>query len=95
MVAVTVNTPTRHIMSLAPERQVPANPVSHIPCATVADEHPVATERPPEPNVMPLTTRSGCLVKPVPRLINLMMSELILTNKRQTNVEGELLVLPL
>ena len=66
MVAVTANGPTRHMMSLAPERQVPANPVSHIPCATVADEHLVATERPPEPNVMPLTTRSGRLVKPVP-----------------------------
>ena len=91
MVAVTVIGPTRHMMSQAPERQVPANPVSHIPCATAADEHPVETERPPEPNVMPLTTRSGCLVKPVPRLINLMMSELVSINKRQTNVEGELL----
>ena len=91
MVAVTVNGHTRHMMSLAPKQQVPANPVSHIPCATVADEHPVAMERPPEPNVMPLTTRSGHLVKPVPRLINLMMLELISTNKRQMNVEGELL----
>ena len=79
------------MMSLAPERQVPANPFSHIPRATVADEHPVASERPPEPNVLPLTTRSGRLVKPVPRLINLMMSELVSTNKRQMNVEGELL----
>ena len=67
MVAVTANDPTRHMMSLAPERLVPANPVSHIPRATVADEHLVASERPPEPNVMPITTRSGCLVKPVPR----------------------------
>ena len=91
MVVVTANGPTRHMMSLAPERQVPANPVSHIPLATVADEHPVASERPPEPNVMPITTRSGCLVKPVPRLINLMMSELVSTDKRQMNVEGELL----
>ena len=40
---------------------------------------------------MPITTRSGRLVKPVPRLINLMMSELVSTNKRQMNVEGELL----
>ena len=93
MVAVTVHGPTRHMMSLAPERQVPANLGSHIPHATVADEHPVALERPPEPNVMPITTRSGRLVKPVPRLINLMMSELVLTDKRQMNVEGELLSL--
>ena len=91
MVTVTVNSPTRHMMSLAPERQVPANPVSHIPLATDADEHPVTSERPPEPNVMPITTRSGRLVKPVPRLINLMMSELVSTDKRQMNVEGELL----
>ena len=90
-VAVTVNGPTRHMMSLAPERQVPANPVSHLPLATVADEHPVASERSHEPNVMPITTWSGRLVKPVPRLINLMMSELVLTAKRQMNVEGELL----
>ena len=41
--------------------------------------------------MMPITTRSGCLVKPVPRLINLMMLELVSTNKRQMNVEGELL----
>ena len=55
------------------------------------DEHPVASERKPQPNVIPITTRSGRLVKPVPRLINLMMSELISTTKRQMNVEGELL----
>ena len=91
MVAVTANSPTRHMMSLAPEQQVPANPASNIPLATVADKHPVALERPPQPNVMPITTRSGRLVKPVPRLINLMMSELVSTNKRQMNVEGELL----
>ena len=91
MVAVTVNGPTRHMMSLAPERQVPANPVSHLPLATVADEHLVASERSPEPNVMPITTRSGRLVNPVPRLINLIMSELVSTAKRQMNVEGELL----
>ena len=91
MVAVTANGPTRHQMSLAPERQVPANLVSHIPCATVADKHPVASEKPPESNVTPLTTRSGRLVKPVPRLINLMMSEFISTTKRQIDIEGELL----
>ena len=91
MVVVIANGPTRHQMSLEPERQVPANPVSHIPRATVADEHPVASEKPPESNVTPLTTRSGPLVKPVPRLINLMMSEFVLTTKRQMDIEGELL----
>ena len=91
MVAVTANGPTRHMMSLAPERQVPANPASNIPLATVADKYLVASEKTPQPNVMPITTRSGRLVKHVPRLINLMMSELVSTNKRQMNVEGELL----
>ena len=95
MVVVTVNGPTRHMMSLAPERQVPANPVSYIPRATVPDEHLVASERPPDPNVMPITTRSGRLVKPFPRLINLMMLELVSSNKRQMNVEGNSLALPL
>ena len=91
MVAVTANGPTRHMMLLAPEQQVPANPASTIPPATVADEHPVALERKPQPNVIPITTRSGCLVKPVPRLINLMMSKLVSMTKRQMNIEGELL----
>ena len=91
MVAVTADGPTRHMMSLTPEQQAPANPVSTIPPATVADELPVASERKPQPNVIPITTRSGCLVKPVPRLINLMMSELVSLAKRQMNVEGELL----
>ena len=91
MVAVTASGPTRHMMSLTHERQLPANPASNIPLATVADKHPVASERPPQPNVMSITTRSGHLVKPVPRLINLMMSELVSTNKSQMNVEGELL----
>ena len=80
MVVVTEHSPTRHMMSLAPERQVPANPASNIPLATVADDHLVASEKPPQPNVMPMTTRSGRLVKPVPKLINLMMSELVSTN---------------
>ena len=91
MVVVTANGPTRQQMSMAPERQVPANPVSHIPHATVADEHPVTSEKSPEANVMPLTTRSGRLVKPVPRLIDLMMSELDSTKKRQRHIKGELL----
>ena len=83
MVVVSGNGSTRHMMSLAPEQQVPANPASTIPPAMVADEHPVALERKPQPNMIPITTRSGCLVKPVPRLINLMMSELISMTKRQ------------
>ena len=91
MVVVTANGPTRHMMSLAPERQVPANPASNIPLATVADKHPVALEKPPQPNVMPITTRLGHLVKLFPRLTNLMMLELVSTNKRQMNVVGELL----
>ena len=66
MVSVTADSPTRHMMSLAPEQQAPANPVSTIPPAMVADELPVASERKPHPNVIPITTRSGRLVKPVP-----------------------------
>ena len=91
MVVVTANGPTRHMMSRAPEQQAPANLVSTIPPAMVADELPVASERKHQPNVTPITTRSGRLVKPVLRLINLMMSELVSTTKRQMNVEGELL----
>ena len=91
MVAVTADGPTRHTMSLAPEQQAPANLVSTIPPATVDDKLPVASESIPQPNVIPITTRSGRLVKPVPRPINLMMSELISSTKRQMNVKGELL----
>ena len=91
MVAVTANGPTRHQMSMASERQGPANPVSHTPRATVADEHLVTSEKAPNSKVMPLTTRSGQLVKPVPRLIDLMMSELDLIKKRQRDIEGEVL----
>ena len=91
MVAVTANGPTRHQMSMTPERQGPANPVSHTPRATVADEHPVASEKAPDSKVTPITTRSGRLVKPDPRLIDLMMLELDLIKKRQIDIEGELL----
>ena len=91
MVVVTLNGSTRHQMSIAPERQVPANPVSHILCATVADKHLVASEKQPESNVTPLTTMSGRLVRPVQRLINLIMSEVVSTTKRQMDIEGELL----
>ena len=91
MVVVTANGPTRHQMSIAPERQGPANPVSHTPRAAVADEHLVASEKTPDSKVTPHTTRSGWLVKPVPRLIDLMMSELDSIQKRQRDIEGELL----
>ena len=70
---------------------LPATPVSHTPHATVTDEHPVTSEKTPDSKVTPLTTRSGWLVKPVPKLINLMMSELDSIKKRQRDIEGELL----
>ena len=92
MVAVTAKEPPRHQMSLAPKRQRPANPASHLPCATVADEQPVAPEKAPNPKVIPLTTtQSGWMVKPVPRLIDLMMSELGSIRKTHRDIEGELL----
>ena len=91
MVAVTADGPTRRPVSLAPEQQAPANPVSTIPPATVADGLPVASERKPQPNMIPITTRSGRLVKSVPRLINLMTMVLVSSTKRQMNVGGELL----
>ena len=55
MVAVTANSPTRHMMLLAPEQQEPANPASTIPRDKVADEHPVTSERRPQPYVTPIT----------------------------------------
>ena len=91
MVAVTTNGPTRPTVSLAREQQAPANPVSTVPLAMVADKLPVTSERKPQPNVISITTRSGRHVKPVPRLINLMMSELVSSTKRQMDVEGEIL----
>ena len=36
---------------MTPERQGPANPVSHTPHATVTDEHPVASEKAPDSNL--------------------------------------------
>ena len=92
MVVVTAKDPSRHQMSLASKRQRPANPASHLPCTTAADEQPVALEKAPNPKVMPLTTtRSGRLVKPVPRLIDLMMSQLGSIKKTHRDNEGELL----
>ena len=92
MVAVTAKDPSRHQMSLAPKRQRPGNQASHLPRATVADEQPVALENAPNPKIMPLTTaRSGRMVKPVPRLINLMMSELGSIRKTHRDNEGELI----
>ena len=89
MVAVTADGPTRHTVSLAPKQQAPANPVSTIPPATVAGQLPVASERNPQPNMIPITTRSVCLVKPSPRLINLMLSELVSSTKWQMNFVTE------
>ena len=91
MVAVTANGPSRHQMSMAPERQGPANPVSHTPRDTVADKHPVASAKAPDSKVTPLTTRSGPVVQPVPRLIDLMMSELDSIKCREWDIEWELL----
>ena len=92
MVAVTAKEPPRHQMSLAPKRQRPANPASHLLSATVADEQPVAPEKAPNPKVIPLTTtQSGRMVKPVPRLIDLMKSELGSIRKTHRDIEGELL----
>ena len=59
MVAVTANGPTRHQMSMVPERLGPAIPVSHTPHATVSDELPVVSEKTPNSKLTPLTTRSG------------------------------------
>ena len=61
MVAVTANSPTRHMMLLAAEQQVPANPASTIPPAKVADEHPVTSERRPQPYVTLITQGQGVL----------------------------------
>ena len=92
MVVVTAKEPSRHQMSLAPKRQRPTNPASHLPRATVADEQPVALEKAPNPKVIPLTTtRSGRMIKPVPRLIDLMKSELGSIRKTHRDIEGELL----
>ena len=92
MVAVTAKDPSRHQMSSAPKQQRPANPASHLPRGTVADEQPVAPEKAPNSKVMPpTTTRSGRLVKLVSRLIDLMMSELGSIRKSHRDNEGKLL----
>ena len=92
MVAVVAKEPSRHQMSLASNQQRPANPASHCPSTTTADEQSVAPEKAPNPRVLPMTTtRSGRLVKPVPRLIDLMMSELGAIKKTKGDNEGELL----
>ena len=92
MVAVVAKEPPRHKMSLASNQYRPANPASHRPSTTAADEQAVAPEQAPNTRVLPMTTtRSGRLVKPVPRLIDLMMSELGAIKKTQGINEGELL----
>ena len=92
MVAVVTREPSRHQMSLTSKQKRPANPASHLPSTTAADEQLVAPEKAPNPRVMPLaTTWSGRLVKPVPRLIDLMMSELGAIKKTKGDNDGELL----
>ena len=92
MVAAIAKEPTRHEMLLASNQYRPANPASHLPSTTAADEQPVAPEQAPNTRVLPkTTTRSGRLVKPVPRLIDLMMSELGAIKQTQGINEGELL----
>ena len=92
MVAVVAKEPPRHKMSLASNQHRPANPAPHLPTTTAADEQSVAPEQAPNTRVLPMTaTRSGRLVKPVPRLIDLMMSELGAIKKTQGVNEGELL----
>ena len=92
MVAAVAKEPTRHKMPLASNQYRPANPASHLPSTTAADEQPVAPEQAPNTRVLPMTTtRSGRLVKPVPRLIDLMMSELGAIKQSQGINKGELL----
>ena len=92
MVAAVAKEPTRHKMPLASNQYRPANPASHLPSTTAADEQPVAPEQAPNTRVLPMTTtRSGRLVKPVPRLIDLMMSELGAIKQTQGINKGELL----
>ena len=72
-VAVTTKEPLRHQEVLA-AKQRPANPAPHLLRNTAADEQAGAPGN--TPNSLPLTTtRSGRIVKPVPRLIDLMMTE--------------------
>ena len=92
MVAAVAKEPPRHKMPLASNQYRPANPVSNLPSTTAADEQAVAPEQAPNTRVLPMTTtRSGRLVKPVPRLIDLMMSELSAIKQTQGSNEGELL----
>ena len=92
MVAAVAKEPPRHKMPLASNQYRPANPVSNLPSTTAADEQAVAPEQAPNTRVLPMTTtRSGRWVKPVPRLIDLMMSELSAIKQTQGINEGELL----
>ena len=73
MVAVATKEPLRHQTVLA-AKQRPVNPAPHLLRNTAADEQAGAPGN--TPNSLPLTTtRSGRIVKPVPRLIDLMMTE--------------------
>ena len=88
MVAVATKEPLRHQTVLA-SKQRPANPASYLLRTTAADEQAGAPGNTPNSRALPLTTtRSGRIVKPVPRLIDLMMSELGAIRKEK----GELLL---
>ena len=88
MVAVATKEPLRHQTVLA-SKQRPANPASHLLCTTAADEQAGTPGNTPNSRALSLTTtRSGRIVKPVPRLIDLMMAELGAIRK----AKGELLL---
>ena len=92
MVAVATKEPLRHQTVLA-SKQRPANPASHLLCTTAADEQAGAPGNTPNSRALSLTTtRSGRIVKPVPRLIDLMMSELGAIKKEKGDNKGELLL---
>ena len=93
METVTANRPARHQMSKVPERRDPAtaNPVSHTPHTTTADEHPVVSEKASNAKSTPLITRSGRIVKPVPRLMDLMLTEIDSKTKQYPSIKGGIL----
>ena len=92
MAAVATKEPLRHQTVLA-SKQRPANPASHLLRTSAADEQVGAPENTPNSRALPLTTtRSGRIVKPVPRLIDLMMSELGAIKKEKGDNKGELLL---
>ena len=91
-VAVATKEPLRHQKVLT-SKQRPANQASHPLCTSAADEQAGAPGNTPNSRALPLTTtRSGRIVKPVPRLIDLMMSELGAIKNEKGDNKGELLL---